>query len=279
MTRQCCACLDHELIARMVHNSADLALVHPLPTCASMQACIAPFLDLRFVTSYTNNGSSISCHTFQRRFSRRYLPYRTPAAAAQQPGMPADISAAAAAAHEASHSSSAGGPLGPAEDAAGSIAPAAAAEAAADVPLLDDAALADSERSLECTLGPVDPSLKMAARKAAHSLVQYVQKAHQLTLRGLVCEFVRDASGHLWFTGPLRANWASLIPGGAGWVHAPAGGFVPGWVDRQRGGVPKRGKISSLGLLGRGERQVGLGALHMEKAWRERCTSAADSKL
>ena len=39
-----------------------------------------PFLDLRFVTSYTNTGAATACHTFQRRFSRRYLPYRPPVA-------------------------------------------------------------------------------------------------------------------------------------------------------------------------------------------------------
>ena len=78
---------------------------------------------------------------------------------------------------------------------------------------LGDGALADSERLLDRALGPVDPSLKMAARKAAHGLVQYVQKAHLLTLRGLAVEFVRDAQGHLWLLGPLRCDWASLIPG------------------------------------------------------------------
>jgi hypothetical protein len=84
--------------------------------------------------------------------------------------------------------------------------------------------LADSERSLARTLGPVDPSLKMAARKAVHAAVQYVQKAHLLTLRGLVCEFARDAQRHLWFLGPLRTDWASLIPGG--WLHRE-------WADRR----------------------------------------------
>ena len=51
-------------------------------------------------------------------------------------------------------------------------------------------------------------------RKAAHGLVQYVQKAAGLTLLGLVAEFVRDAAGQIFFMGTLRTDWASLIPGG-----------------------------------------------------------------
>ncbi|KAL4458963.1 hypothetical protein ABPG75_013828 [Micractinium tetrahymenae] len=214
------AALD-ELCARLdaAAEAAEAAggVVEGAP--CTLQAYITPFLDLRFVTSYTNDGASISCHTFQRRFSRRYLPYRDPAAQAPQPDMLVGAGAAAAPAPgrgaAAAVADAAGG-------AAGSAAGAMDAEADADLPLLDDAALADSERSLGRTLGPVDPSLKMAARKAAHGLVQYVQKAHLLTLRGLVCEFVRDPTGHLWFTGPLRANWASLIPGRGGepWANA-----------------------------------------------------------
>lgn len=53
----------------------------------------------------------------------------------------------------------------------------------------------------------------MQVRRAAHGVVQYVQKARGLTLRGLVCEFVRDAAGEVYFLGTLRTDWASLIPG------------------------------------------------------------------
>lgn len=206
-------------------------------------------MDLRLVTTYTNDGAAVTCHTFQRRFSQRYLPLR-----------PAAPDAAAPAAEAASqHALSAGsGVQGEQGEEGGEVA-------------LDEAALADSERRLADTLGPLDPCLKMAARKAAHALVgaaqlgepgwgccccvdggggsgllraphppaadphhphpptlaaaasalapaqvQYVQKAHLLTLRGLVCEFARGADGHLWLLGPLRADWASLIPGAEG---------------------------------------------------------------
>ncbi|PSC76497.1 disulfide-isomerase like 2-2 [Micractinium conductrix] len=157
-----------------------------------LQAYTSPLLDLRFVTSYSNDGTHIACHTFQRRFSRRYLPQRD--AAASPRGEP----------------SGAAGAAGGAQD----------GEEGAEQ--LDEGALADSERSLGLILGPVDPALKMTAGRAAHGVVQYVQKAHLLTLRGLVCEFVRDGEGHLWFLGPLRAEWASLIPGRGGepWANA-----------------------------------------------------------
>ena len=98
---------------------------------------------------------------------------------------------------------------------------------------LGDGALADSERLLGRALGPVDPSIKMAASKAAHSLVQSVQKAHLLTLRGLAAEFVRDAHCHLWLLGPLRCDWASLIPGGC-WVSWK----VEPWDETVAGHVP-----------------------------------------
>lgn len=196
------------------------------------QAYVPPFLDLRYVASYTNDGADTSCHTFQRRFSRRYLPYREPA---QQPQLGLLVTNAAAAevlqtegaagavAAGSAAGSAAGGAAGAAQSgeaaacaaAAGGPAPghAPGVQEEAEEVALRDGALADSERLLDRALGPVDPSLKMAARKAAHGLVQYVQKAHLLTLRGLAAEFVRDAQGHLWLLGPLRCDWASLIPG------------------------------------------------------------------
>lgn len=186
-----------------------------------MQAYVPPFLDLRYVANYTNDGAETSCHTFQRRFSRRYLPYREPAQA-PQPGLlamgqgaPEGVQPEAGTTAGTSSSASAAPTC---EDAAavGGVAAGGGADGAVEEEeevALGDGALADSERLLDRALGPVDPSLKMAARKAAHSLVQYVQKAHLLTLRGLAAEFVRDAQGHLWLLGPLRCDWASLIPG------------------------------------------------------------------
>jgi hypothetical protein len=79
---------------------------------------------------------------------------------------------------------------------------------------LDGGGLADGEAGMSSEgLPPVDPSLRLLARRAAHGLVQYVQRAHLLTLRGLVCEFVRDSSGGLWFLGPVRTDWVSVTPG------------------------------------------------------------------
>jgi hypothetical protein len=186
---------------------------------------VPPFLDLRYVTSYTNDGATTSCHTFQRRFSRRYLQYRSDGgtsgtsssglvAPQEQPACAlAGSSARADAGQELAGADLVVAPEGKQPENA-AAAEYAAAEAATEAVQLDDGALADSERILGRTLGPVHPSLKMAARKAAHTLVQYVQRAHLLTLRGLVCEFARDTQGHLWFLGPLRTDWASLIPGG-----------------------------------------------------------------
>lgn len=199
-----------------VFKNPTLCWLVPLPPPPHLQAYVTPFLDLRFVTSYTNDGVNISCHTFQRRFSRRYLPYRDSVLPQLQPG-----TLVGSPSKEASQGP-AGEPSAGAGQAAGESSKASVSMAAdmdAEVSLLDDGALADSERSLGRTLGPVDPALKMAARKAAHGLVQYVQKAHLLTLRGIVCEFVRDSQGHLWFMGPLRTEWASLIPGEKGQGH------------------------------------------------------------
>ena len=127
-----------------------------------------PFLDLRYITSFTNTGVDIACQTFQRRFSRRYVPARAaPGGGAlallpgtlsgSAPGSPA--AAAAAGAAEAA--------VSPEVGAAGALD--AAAEGGEAAALLDDRALADMERSLGKTLGPVDPSLKMqvCARSAA----------------------------------------------------------------------------------------------------------------
>ena len=208
-----CEQLAAHLEGSEVLDAADLPVL--------LQAWFPPCLDLRYVTSYTNDGVNISCHTFQRRFSRRYLPYRPAAGASLQPGVLATVPAGTQGAGPASAVGSAGGgataPPGALE-----TSPASAAVAAhpieaggSDAVVLDDRELVDMERSLDKALGPVDPTLKMAARKAVHGLVQYVQRAHLLTIRSLVCEFVRDSWGNLHFMGPLRVDWASVIPGGA----------------------------------------------------------------
>ncbi|GAB4823315.1 hypothetical protein N2152v2_010361 [Parachlorella kessleri] len=203
-----------------------------------LQAFVPPFLDLRYVTSYTNDGVEVACQTFQRRFSRRYLPYKSSMQSLQPgmlsgdaatPGLEAAADGDAPADEVSDRTSGAPAALatGGAEaedmqviaiDTAGLL---DAAAEGAEVQL-DDATLADMERTLGKTLGPVDPSLKMQVRKAAQNLVFYIQKARGLTLRSLICEFVRDAAGEVYFIGHLRTDWASLIPecGGEPWANA-----------------------------------------------------------
>lgn len=127
-----------------------------------LQAYVPPFLDLRYITSFTNSGADIFCQTFQRRFSRRYVPVRG-ALPALQPGALAGASSLAgpaAAAAEGAEAAEGASPL--AVDAAGLL---DAVAEGGEVPLLDDKALADMERSLDKTLGPVDPGLKMQVRQ------------------------------------------------------------------------------------------------------------------
>ena len=44
--------------------------------------CPQPYEDVRYVTTLINNGANITCHTFQRKFSRRYVAMSATAAAA-----------------------------------------------------------------------------------------------------------------------------------------------------------------------------------------------------
>ena len=110
------------------------------------QGFVPPFLDLRFVTSLCNDGADLSCHTFQRRFSARYLPLRTP----ERPALDAG--------------GGAGGSHGTEEE-----------EQQAEEGRLGAEELAAVDRGLDRVLGPVDPTLRMQMRKAAHVLVKYVQ--------------------------------------------------------------------------------------------------------
>ena len=189
-----------------------------------LQACVPPFLDLRYVTSYTNDGVEVACQTFQRRFSRRYLPYKSSVPSLQPgmlsgdaatPGLDADADSAAPVSTSAAPAASATAGAEAEDMQASAVDTAGLLDAAAEGAevQLDDATLADMERTLGKTLGPVDPSLKMQMRKAAQNLVFYIQKARGLTLRSFICEFVRDAAGEVYFIGHLRTDWASLIPG------------------------------------------------------------------
>eukprot|EP00887_Chlorella_sp_A99_P006712 scaffold3.g6712.t1 len=218
-----------ELCARLEEQLAGGAAVLPEETPVLLQAWVPPCLDLRYVTSYSNDGADISCHTFQRLFSRRYLPWRAaPRLLPDVLSEPAAAGVPPAAAATAAAATAADAALPPVDASAALDAVAEGGGSATTA--LGERELADMERSLDRALGPVDPALKMAMRKAAHGLVQYVQRAHLLTIRGLVCEFVRDSWGNIYFMGPLRVDWASVIPGG--WAR--------GWGG-EAGGRPGRG--------------------------------------
>eukprot|EP00798_Chlamydomonas_sp_ICE-L_P029287 gene29288-12531_t len=113
-------------------------------------AFVQPYQDTRYVTTLINNGSNLTCHTFQRKYSRRYAPMSATAAMARDSGL-------------------------------------------ADVILGSDTDAAARRQELEQQMGAVDANLKMKLRKLVSHIVKYVQQAHNLTIGGIVCEFVRDA--------------------------------------------------------------------------------------
>ena len=45
-----------------------------------------PYQDVRYVTTLINNGANITCHTFQRKYSRRYAAMSATAASAYDSG-------------------------------------------------------------------------------------------------------------------------------------------------------------------------------------------------
>uniref|UniRef100_A0A1D2AGS7 Uncharacterized protein n=2 Tax=Auxenochlorella protothecoides TaxID=3075 RepID=A0A1D2AGS7_AUXPR len=151
-----------------------------------LQAHFQPLLDLRYITTYNNDGTCTSCHTHQRRFSLRYSPPPGGAWAAPVPDDP---------------------PRDPTEG---------------------------SDRGL----GPVDPALKMTARRIVQHLAQYCQRAHGASLRSLVCEFARDATGALCLLGVLRADWASSTAGRGGEPWASAN-FLPAAAEASWEGEPE----------------------------------------
>lgn len=70
-------------------------------------------------------------------------------------------------------------------------------------------------------MGPVDPALKMQLRKLTAHLARYIQRAHNLTLAGIVCEYIRDVSEKVYLLSVLRTEWASNAAGsGAGSLGA-----------------------------------------------------------
>lgn len=96
------------------------------------------------MTTYLNRGSTTTCHTFQRKFSRRYVPLSATAAAAGDPTAGADL-----------------GLLG-----------------------LAEAEAESRRAEIDAQQGAVDPAIKMQLRKLTAHIVKYIEKAHGLTLGG-----------------------------------------------------------------------------------------------
>ena len=61
----------------------------------------------------------------------------------------------------------------------------------------------------------LDPALKAKFRRITASIVKYVEVAHGMSLAGLVCEFVRDASGEIYLLAVLHTEWTSATSVGA----------------------------------------------------------------
>ncbi|KAL6756783.1 hypothetical protein V8C86DRAFT_2641239 [Haematococcus lacustris] len=145
-----------------------------IETPSVLQAFVQPYQDLRYVTTYINTGNTVTCHSFQRKYSRRYTPMSA-ASAAQIDVRDADIILAVG------------------ED-------------------------ADARRAeIDNHQGAVEPGLKMQLRKLTAHIVKYIERAHGLTLGGLVCEYIRDADGKVFLMSVMRTEWTSTAGGqGAG---------------------------------------------------------------
>lgn len=52
-----------------------------IETPSVLQAFIQPYQDLRYITTYINAGTTVACHTFQRKYSRRYTAMSAASAA------------------------------------------------------------------------------------------------------------------------------------------------------------------------------------------------------
>eukprot|EP00983_Pelagomonas_calceolata_P125279 1161195-Pelagomonas_calceolata.AAC.19 len=97
---QCCPAADSckSLTAktiRLLHQaeSGSQDNAPEIETPSMLQAFVQPYEDQRYITTYVNAGTSVTCHTFQRKFSKRYTPMSA-ASAAQPDTRDADIIAA-----------------------------------------------------------------------------------------------------------------------------------------------------------------------------------------
>jgi len=84
---QLCELLSDRLESGSQDNAPEIE------TPSMLQAFVQPYEDQRYITTYVNAGTSVTCHTFQRKFSKRYTPMSA-ASAAQPDTRDADIIAA-----------------------------------------------------------------------------------------------------------------------------------------------------------------------------------------
>ncbi|GIL72118.1 hypothetical protein Vretimale_492 [Volvox reticuliferus] len=162
-----------------------------------LQAFVQPHNDLRYVTTYVAAGANnITCHTFQRKYSRRYV--------AQGSALPPG--AADAFANDSSFAYGA------------------------------SAAALDETPDPITGQGAVDATLKMEFRKLTSHLVKYIEKAHRLTLSGIVVEWIRDACGKIYLQSVLRTEWATNAYGNGG-GSLSAANLTGEPLDLEDGGV------------------------------------------
>ncbi|KAK2078295.1 hypothetical protein QBZ16_004164 [Prototheca wickerhamii] len=109
-------------------------------------------------------------------------------------------------------------------------------------------------------------------RRTVQTLAEYLARAHGASLRSLVCEFVREASGALCLIGVLRADWVSSRTGAGGepWSVAAFQAVAPeaSWV-----GGPE---VSALGAAAPGAAALA-GAAALESAAGTQAGAAATS--
>ena len=135
-----------------------------------------------------------------------------------------------------------------------------------------DAAGESPRAAADAGVGPVDPSVKAASRRAVQTLAEYLARAHGASLRSLVCEFVHEASGALCLIGVLRADWVSSRTGAGGepWSVAAFQAVAPeaSWV-----GGPE---VSAMGAAAPGAAALA-GAAALESAAGTQAGAAATS--
>ncbi|GLC34566.1 hypothetical protein PLESTB_001247700 [Pleodorina starrii] len=158
-------------------EAGNLAGAPEVDSLQVLQAFVQPHNDFRYVTTYVAAGANnITCHTFQRKYSRRYVAQ----GCAPPPGADADVALCYGAAGAAA------------------------------------AAALDETPDPVTGQGAVDATLKLEFRKLTSHLVKYIEKAHRLTLSGVVVEWIRDGAGKIYLQSVLRTEWATNAYGNGG---------------------------------------------------------------